>query len=171
MSNRIYQHQQQQQQPSDDDSSVVSSVSLTLTESTPLLVGGDEGRKHRDHTTVRQELKWLLCNSLPIIGTYLLQNSFQLASIFTLGHLGSVELGASALASMFVNVSAWSIAYGTTTALDTLCSQAWTGAKDKTIIGVHLQRAYLVLSILFVPIACVWWNATPIMLSFNQNPN
>lgn len=87
MSNRIYQHQQQQQQPSDDDSSVVSSVSLTLTESTPLLVGGDEGRKHRDHTTVRQELKWLLCNSLPIIGTYLLQNSFQLASIFTLGHL------------------------------------------------------------------------------------
>ena len=83
---------------------------------------------------------------------------------------GSVELGASALASMFVNVSAWSISYGTTTALDTLCSQAWTGAKDKTIIGVHLQRAYLVLSIMFVPIACIWWNAEPIMLSLNQDP-
>lgn len=90
MSNRIYQHQQQQQQQqtSDDDSSIGSSVSLTLTESTPLLVGAEEGRKHhRDYTTVRLELKWLLCNSLPIIGTYLLQNSFQLASIFTLGHL------------------------------------------------------------------------------------
>jgi MATE family multidrug resistance protein len=81
-----------------------------------------------------------------------------------------VELGASALASMFVNVSAWSIAYGTTTALDTLCSQAWTGSKDKTIIGVYLQRAYLILALLFIPIAMVWWHATPIMLSFNQDP-
>lgn len=71
---------------------------------------------------------------------------------------------------MFVNVSAWSIAYGTTTALDTLCSQGWTGAKDRTIIGVHLQRAYLVLALLFIPIACVWWNATSIMLSFDQDP-
>ncbi|KAI8083240.1 mate-domain-containing protein [Gilbertella persicaria] len=157
MSNKQIYHQ-------DSDSS--SSFSSTLTESTPLI-----GHKDVDHTTVRQELKWLLTNSLPIIGTYFLQNSFQLASIFTLGHLGQVELGASALASMFVNVSAWSISYGITSALDTLCSQAWTGSKDKTVIGVHLQRAYLVLLLLYIPIACVWWNATPIMLSFNQEPD
>ncbi|KAK4517134.1 mRNA-decapping enzyme subunit 2 [Mucor velutinosus] len=166
MSKRIY--QREQQQPDDLNSISSSSVSLTLTESTPLI--GKQQDHLEDHTTVQQEFKWLIFNSLPIIGTYLLQNSFQLASIFTLGHLGSVELGASALASMFVNVSAWSIAYGTTTALDTLCSQAWTGARDKTVIGVHLQRAYLVLALLFVPIACVWLNATPIMLKFNQDP-
>lgn len=166
MSKRIY--QQEQQQPDDLSSISSSSVSLTLTESTPL-IGKQQGHLE-DHTTVRQEFKWLVFNSLPIIGTYLLQNSFQLASIFTLGHLGSIELGASALASMFVNVSAWSIAYGTTTALDTLCSQAWTGARDKTVIGVHLQRAYLVLALLFIPIACVWLNATTIMLKFNQDP-
>lgn len=71
---------------------------------------------------------------------------------------------------MFVNVSAWSISYGTTTALDTLCSQAWTGCKDKTIIGIHLQRAYIILALLFIPISCVWWNATAIMLSFDQDP-
>ncbi|OBZ81287.1 putative transporter C11D3.06 [Choanephora cucurbitarum] len=140
------------------------SVSITLNESTPLI------NKSLDHTTVQRELKWLLINSLPIIGTYFLQNSFQLASIFTLGHLGETELGASALASMFVNVSAWSISYGITSALDTLCSQAWTASKDKTVIGVHLQRAYLVLMILFMPIACIWWNATSIMLSFDQEP-
>ncbi|CEP12176.1 hypothetical protein [Parasitella parasitica] len=162
MSKRVYQQQQ-------DDSSIPSSLmSLTCTESTPLI-----GKQHgnlEDHTTLRKEFKWLLFNSLPIIGTYLLQNSFQLASIFTLGHLGPVELGASALASMFVNVSAWSIAYGTTTALDTLCSQSWTAARDKTVIGVHLQRAYLVLALLYIPIACVWLNATSIMLKFNQDP-
>ncbi|KAG0776440.1 hypothetical protein G6F62_003575 [Rhizopus arrhizus] len=96
--------------------------------------------------------------------------SFQLSCIFTLGHLGPVELGASALASMFVNVSAWSIVYGMTTALDTLCSQAWTGARDKTVLGVYLQRAYLILSLLFIPISIIWWNAEWIMLTFQQDP-
>ncbi|GAA5804461.1 hypothetical protein HPULCUR_009955 [Helicostylum pulchrum] len=163
MSNRIY-HQQPVEED-DDRHSISSSASLTLTESDPLLPS-----KNLDHTTIQQEFHWIFYNSLPIIGTYLLQSSFQFASIFTLGHLGSVELGASALASMFVNVSAWSIAYGTTTALDTLCSQSWTASKDKTIIGVHLQRAYLVLALLFIPIACVWWNATSIMLYFDQDP-
>jgi MATE family multidrug resistance protein len=62
-----------------------STVSLSLSESTPLLL--TQKLHDLDHTTVRQEFKWLLLNSLPIIGTYLLQASFQLASIFTLGHL------------------------------------------------------------------------------------
>ncbi|KAI8981408.1 mate-domain-containing protein [Pilobolus umbonatus] len=71
---------------------------------------------------------------------------------------------------MFVNVSAWSIAYGTTTALDTLCSQAWTGARDKTILGTHLQRAYLILAVMFIPIATIWWHAESLLLSLNQDP-
>ncbi|KAG2228622.1 hypothetical protein INT48_004443 [Thamnidium elegans] len=79
MSNRIY-----HQQPIEDDDrhSISSSASLTLTESVPLLPG-----KHLDHTTLQQEFHWIFYNSLPIIGTYLLQSSFQFASIFTLGHL------------------------------------------------------------------------------------
>jgi MATE family multidrug resistance protein len=84
MSNRIYQRPRHLDE--DDNRSITSSLSLTLTESTPLLK-----QDCLDHTTVRQELKWLFCNSLPIIGTYLLQNSFQLASIFTLGHLVSLS--------------------------------------------------------------------------------
>lgn len=71
---------------------------------------------------------------------------------------------------MFVNVSAWSIVYGATTALDTLCSQAWTGAQDKTVLGIHLQRACLILGVLFIPIAITWWNVEWIMLRFHQDP-
>lgn len=71
---------------------------------------------------------------------------------------------------MFASVTAWSIAFGTATALDTLCSQAWTGAKDKTLVGIHLQRALCVLGLMFIPIACVWWNCTKLLLSMNQEP-
>ncbi|KAI7851718.1 mate-domain-containing protein [Circinella umbellata] len=139
-------------------------MSATPTETSPLVP------KSRNNGSWSSEFRWLLGNSLPVIGTYLLQNSLQLASIFTLGHLGPTELAASALASMFANVSAWSIALGTATALDTLCSQAWTGAKDKTLVGIHLQRALLILSLMFIPIAIVWWNATRILLALNQEP-
>jgi hypothetical protein len=84
MSNRIYQRPHHLEE--DDNRSISSSQSLTRTESTRLLK-----QECLDHTTVRQELKWLFCNSLPIIGTYLLQNSFQLTSIHTLGHLVSLS--------------------------------------------------------------------------------
>jgi multidrug resistance protein, MATE family len=69
---------------------------------------------------------------------------------------------------MFAAVSAWSLASGTTTALDTMLSQAWTGASDKTLVGVHLQRALIILGIMFIPISMVWWRATDILLALNQ---
>ena len=72
---------------------------------------------------------------------------------------------------MFASVSAWSVAFGTATALDTLCSQSWTAASDKTLVGIHLQRALVVLTIIFsVFIAPLWWNATRILLTLNQEP-
>ncbi|ORZ17369.1 mate-domain-containing protein [Absidia repens] len=128
-----------------------------------------KSKQHTRDTTYKQEFKWLCTNSSPIIVTYLLQNSFQLASIFVLGHIGPVELGASALGGMFASVTAWSVALGATTALDTLLSQAWTGATDKTLLGIHLQRALMILVLMFIPISIVWWNATIILLYLKQD--
>lgn len=73
----------------EDSRSINSAVSVTLNETTPLLESPNKSNQALlfDNTSLRREFKWLLMNSLPIIGTYLLQNSFQLASIFTLGHL------------------------------------------------------------------------------------
>ncbi|KAI9305787.1 mate-domain-containing protein [Cunninghamella echinulata] len=121
-------------------------------------------------STWKAEFLWLAKNCLPIIGTYLLQNSLQFASVITLGHLGSTELAGAALGSMFASVSAWSTCFGVASALDTLCSQAWTGAKDKTLVGLHLQRALLILAIMFIPIATIWLNATSIFIYLKQEP-
>ncbi|KAI8343444.1 mate-domain-containing protein [Chlamydoabsidia padenii] len=156
----------------DDDSddlsysSISSSTVSVVSEHSQLL---PYKTKQTQDTTYKHEFRWLCANSFPIILTYLLQNSFQLASIFVLGHIGPVELGASALGGMFASVTAWSVALGATTALDTLLSQAWTGATDKTLLGIHLQRALLILSLFFIPISIVWWNATLILLSLKQD--
>ncbi|OAQ33992.1 MATE efflux family protein [Linnemannia elongata AG-77] len=116
--------------------------------------------------TVR-EFKILLRYSAPVVLTYVLQNSLQLASLVSLGHLGSIELAASSLASMFAAVTCWSVSLGTATALDTLCSQSYTSHHPHTL-GLHLQRAILVLMVLFVPIAGVWLSSEYIFMLLGQ---
>ncbi|KAI8093384.1 mate-domain-containing protein [Halteromyces radiatus] len=153
------------------DNSITRRSSIdSATERTPLVNATGKFVQDQDPSSWSKEFKWLLKNCIPVIGTYMLQNSLQMASVFTLGRLGATQLAAAALGSMFASVSAWSIAHGMTTALDTLCSQAWTGAKDKTLVGVHLQRALVILGLMFLPIAGIWWNGERILLALNQEP-
>ncbi|KAG0053769.1 hypothetical protein BGZ83_000481 [Gryganskiella cystojenkinii] len=119
----------------------------------------DNPFSHQHHLSTRdlalREFKILLQYSGPVVLTYVLQNSLQLASLVSLGHLGSIELAASSLASMFAAVTCWSVSLGTATALDTLCSQSYTSHHPHTL-GIHLQRAILVLMVLFIPISGIW---------------
>ncbi|KAF9089402.1 hypothetical protein BGX23_006725 [Mortierella sp. AD031] len=121
----------------------------------------------RELTT--REFRILLRYSGPVVLTYVLQNSLQMASLIALGHLGSIELAASSLASMFAAVTCWSVSLGTATALDTLCSQSFTSHHPHTL-GVHLQRAILVLMLLFIPIAGVWLSSEHIFSLLGQEP-
>lgn len=67
-------------------------------------------------------------------------------------------------------VTGFAITSGTTSALDTLCSQAWTGAQDRRLVGIHLQRAFVILSLMHIPIALLWLNANRIFLAIGQDP-
>ncbi|EDN03210.1 conserved hypothetical protein [Histoplasma mississippiense (nom. inval.)] len=53
------------------------------------------------HTTWRREAKVLSKYTVPLMITFILQYSLTVASIFTVGHLGKVELGAVSLAIWF----------------------------------------------------------------------
>lgn len=75
------------QRREEDTISIYSSVSSTPTESTPLILGISHNEKYV--ATWKSEFQWLIKNALPIVFTFLLQNSLQMASIFTLGHLVS----------------------------------------------------------------------------------
>lgn len=90
-----------------------SSTSEIATEQTPLV--NASGKLDQDVSSWEKEFKWLLNNCIPIIGSYLLQNSLQMVSVFTLGRLGATQLAAASLGSMFASVSAWSTVQGMTT--------------------------------------------------------
>lgn len=90
-------------------------------------------------TTWRRETKVLTRYSAPLILTFLLQYSLTGASIFTVGHLGKIELGAVSLASMTANITGYAVYQGLATSLDTLCAQAY-GSGRKTLVGLQTQR-------------------------------
>ncbi|KAJ3300021.1 hypothetical protein HK104_005275 [Borealophlyctis nickersoniae] len=106
----------------------------------------------------------------PVSAGYLMQNSISLAAVFSVGHLGTKELAAVALATMFCNVTGYSIGIGMGSALDTLCSQAHTGSPDPHALGKHLQRAIVVMFFLCFPIASLWFFAEPFLLLVGQEP-
>ncbi|CAO3614686.1 unnamed protein product [Mucor hiemalis] len=136
-----------------------------ISESTPVLA-------HRRHQSkgYTHEFKWLLKNAMPLVITYLLQNSLQSVSIISAGHLGANELSSATLGSMFVTITGLSVATGATLSLDTLCSQSFTSSEDKTIVGLHVQRCLAFMSILYIPVIALWWNAEYVFLLLRQEP-
>ncbi|KAF3116379.1 hypothetical protein TWF594_003235 [Orbilia oligospora] len=103
----------------------------------------------------------LLKNAVPVILAYVLQASIQAISVLVVGRLSPAALSVSAFCYMFATCTALMVALGGTTALDTLASSSFTGSKNKTDLGILLQRAIVVLGALYVPLATLWWFTGP----------
>lgn len=69
---------------------------------------------------------------------------------------------------MWAMCTAWLIGMGGTTAIDTLASASFTGGKNKHDLGIILQRAFVVLSLFYVPVAILWLFAGPIFRALGQ---
>ncbi|GMF65377.1 unnamed protein product [Phytophthora lilii] len=67
-----------------------------------------------------------------------------------LGHLGSKELAASALASVWTN-GVQMLIFGFAISVCTLCGQAY-GAKNYALVGVWLQLALMFITLLSIPV-------------------
>ncbi|KAL7267995.1 ethionine resistance protein [Rhizina undulata] len=127
------------------------------------LLGGDPAAKWDEaiaagmvQTTPRREAKVLLTYSAPLVVTFLLQYSLVIASVFSAGNLGKDELAAVSLASMTANITGYAVYQGLSTALDTLCAQAY-GSGKKKMVGLHFQRMAIFLMVISVPITSVWF--------------
>ncbi|KAK0645114.1 putative transporter C4B3.13 [Lasiodiplodia hormozganensis] len=113
-------------------------------------------------TTWQREAKVLAKYSPSLILTFLLQYSLTVASIFTVGHIGKIELGAVSLASMTASITGYSVYQGLATSLDTLCAQAY-GSGHKTLVGLQLQRMVYFLWTITIPISIIWFFGTQIL--------
>lgn len=114
------------------------------------------------------EFLLLLRGSVPVIIAYTLQNSLQTLSVLVVGRLSPEALATAAFSYMFAMSSAWLIALGGSTALDTLASSSFTGSKNPHELGVLLQRAFIVLTAMYLPVAILWACSAPVFRLLGQ---
>ena len=131
--------------------------------------GGGISRKYvaREYLT---EFWRLLKDSIPVILAYTLQNSLQTVSVLIVGRSSAESLATAAFSLMFAMITAWMIALGGTTALDTLASSSFTGSANKHDLGILLQRGFFVLTLFYIPIAILWACSEPVFLFLGQDP-
>ncbi|KAF3760979.1 MATE efflux family protein [Cryphonectria parasitica EP155] len=112
---------------------------------------------------------WLLTKaSIPVILAYTLQNSLQTVSVLVVGRLSPEALATAAFSYMFAMATAWLIALGGTTALDTLASSSFTGSSNKHDLGILLQRGIFVLSLFYAVVAVIWLFSEHIFRALGQ---
>ncbi|KAI0117771.1 MATE efflux family protein [Nemania sp. FL0031] len=156
----------------------VPSIAYTPSESSPLLPGSpgtitpDGDRLDAQwqaavangiiETTWQREAKTIASYSPPLILTFMLQYSINITSIFSVGRIGKVELGAVTLSTMTANIFCYAFFQGLATSLDTLCAQAY-GSGHKHLVGLQLQRMTYFLWLLGIPIAGIFWYAGDIL--------
>lgn len=112
----------------------------------------------------------LLKGSIPVILAYTLQNSLQTVSVLVVGRTSPENLATSAFSFMFAMITAWMIALGGTTAVDTLASSSFTGSSNAHDLGVLLQRGFFVLGLFYFPVAILWACSEPVFLFLGQDP-
>lgn len=129
-----------------------------------------KGSQKSTTSLVVNEFICLLKGSIPVILAYALQNSLQTLSVVVVGRGSPEDLATAAFSYMFAMATAWLIALGGSTALDTLCAVAYTGSHDPHDLGVFLQRAFIVLGLFYIPICALWIFSEPLFLALGQSP-
>ncbi|XP_031110341.1 protein DETOXIFICATION 14-like isoform X2 [Ipomoea triloba] len=81
-----------------------------------------------------EELKKVSCIALPMVFVAISQQLVPTVAMGMLGHLGELYLSAAAIATSLTNVTGFSLLYGLSSALETLCGQAY-GARQYNKLG------------------------------------
>ncbi|ORX73635.1 hypothetical protein DL89DRAFT_263667, partial [Linderina pennispora] len=100
---------------------------------------------------VKRELVWLIRAATPIVAS-------SMSQLFLMTPMLA--------ASISPDWAAITPLAGIAMALDTFCSQSYTGAKDKRILGVLLQRALLIGLVVATLIYPLWWYSEHVFKMF-----
>ncbi|CAM0908209.1 unnamed protein product [Alopecurus aequalis] len=109
---------------------------------------------------------WILAG--PAIFTMLAQYSLGAVTQVLAGQLTTLELDAVSTENSVIAGLANGITYGMASALETVCGQAF-GAKRLGVMGVYLQRSWILLTGMAICMLPLYLFATPILRFFGQD--
>ncbi|KAG1358774.1 protein DETOXIFICATION 16 [Cocos nucifera] len=117
----------------------------------PLVPSTEEGGGQ-----VLAEVKRQLWLAGPLMTANLLQYIIEVISVMFVGHLGELALAGASMATSFAGVTGFSVLS--------------FGAKQYNMLGIHMQRAMLVVTLVSIPIAIIWAYTTQILMACAQDP-
>ncbi|KAJ3690455.1 hypothetical protein LUZ61_019619 [Rhynchospora tenuis] len=121
------------------------------------------------HKRVRTESKKIWAVAGPAIITQFATTGVTGITQAFLGHVGPTELAAFALSNSILDRLATGILLGMSSALETLCGQSY-GARQYHILGIYLQRSWIILLATASIILPLFLFTTPLMLLLRQDP-
>ncbi|CDP01534.1 unnamed protein product [Coffea canephora] len=129
-----------------------------------------EEEVHQDQSLARRT--WIESKKLwrivgPAILTRIANFSMFFFSQAFAGHLGDLELAALSIAGTVISGFVFGLMLGMASALETLCGQAY-GAKKYNMLGVYLQRSWIVLFLFCILTLPVYILATPVLKLLGQ---
>ncbi|OVA00716.1 Multi antimicrobial extrusion protein [Macleaya cordata] len=104
----------------------------------------------------------------PAILTSVLQYSLAAITQTVAGHIGPIELAAVAIQNLAISGIGFGAMTGMGSALETLSGQAF-GAGQLYMLGIYLQRSWIILICTAVVMSLIYIFSTPILILLHQN--
>ncbi|CAI0460490.1 unnamed protein product [Linum tenue] len=114
------------------------------------------------------ELKLLFHLAGPCIVVYVTGFMMSMFTQIFSGHLGNLELAGASLGNNGIQLFAFGIMWGLGSAVETLCGQAY-GAQKYEMLGIYLQRSFVLLSLVGLGIVAVYSFAKQILMFLGQS--
>ncbi|XP_021284355.1 protein DETOXIFICATION 27-like [Herrania umbratica] len=119
-------------------------------------------------TWVETKKLWLVAG--PSIFSRLTMFSMTVITQAFAGHLGDLNLAAISIATTVIIAITFGFLLGMASALETLCGQAY-GAKQHQMLGIYMQRSWIVLFICSILLLPLFIFAAPILKLIGQPTN
>ncbi|KAK7380958.1 hypothetical protein VNO78_33477 [Psophocarpus tetragonolobus] len=126
----------------------------------------EEQKSLRERIWMENKKMWVVAG--PAIFSRFSTFGISIISQAFIGHIGSIELAAYAIVMIVLVRFASGILLGMASALETLCGQAY-GAKQYEMLGVYLQRSWIVLTLTTILILPIYIFTTPILVALGQD--
>lgn len=116
----------------------------------------------------RTESRFIWALAGPVILTQVATMMLGVVDTIMVGHVGIESLGAAALGHLWT-FGTLIFAMGTVLGMDPLITQA-TGARDRRLLGLTLQRGVLLALFISIPITVLWAETGPALILMGQDP-
>ncbi|XP_019177821.1 PREDICTED: protein DETOXIFICATION 14-like isoform X1 [Ipomoea nil] len=108
--------------------------------------------------------------ALPMILVTVSQYLLRTSPMLMLGHLGELPLSAASIATSLCNVTGYSLLFGMSSALETLCGQAY-GAGQYKKLATFTYVAILCLFLVCIPVSILWLFTERLLKFIGQDPS